>query len=514
MPLILAGGAGGVLLLIIVLVVAFFGGNSGDSSDGEGESDDTSKVSVKDKDAYEKKKTDTLGSENPAAWVELGDMAAKAGRDDEAEAHYRKALDLQPDYTVAKQKLGYQTYQIPADLEEYSLEKPLPEALTEATGKMVSPEKLKDLRALEKEYKDAVTAELQRKTDDPFYAAVEQVKTAFLGRKGLNKYAFQVRRSEPYVVFEQIGMKGDAPEATDAGGERRSEEKLRMLHQLFKVMKTRWMTPFGLSMDPELPLIIIALKDRQAFDELHREMGMGVPKGALAYFHRIHTYIILYNGAFGGGGLAAKEYSDGVVFHEGTHQIINAFINKGKGFNSGGAIRIPFWVNEGMAEYMGGIEITGDTDADGFDIYKIGVPHKMRLGEFWRARQARRMGRMQIPPFYLPLHDLIECFDQDMIISRAKRILGDKVPMQVKDWIAQAAVSLVYAEASSFFLFCYEYQNGKYARAIDKYLRKCFSGYSQTKYFMEAFGVDNLDGLNKEWLDYVEEITPDRYKRG
>ncbi|MCU0723880.1 MAG: hypothetical protein MUC63_09750, partial [Planctomycetes bacterium] len=463
------------------------------------------------KSRYEEALAKIGDARDPGAWVDLGDLASRSNLPDKARAHYRKALELQPDYTPAMRKLGYAKYEPSEDLAELTLERDLPEELKKAAGSWVSPEDLESLRGREKAFRAEVEAELARKQSDPFYAAVEQVKTAFLQRKGLDRYVFKTQREEPYVVFEQTGEKGKDVREPDAKTDRQLEEKLRMLRQLLGEMKRRWMDPLGLTMDPRLPMVVIALKDREAFDHLHREMGDNIPPNALAYFHRIHTYIILYNGVFGSATNRAKAETDGVVFHEACHQVLNAFLNKGKGFDSADAIRIPFWLNEGLSEYLGSVEIADEPGPDGFDVYKLGVPNRMRLMEFWAARQRRRAGRLEIPPLYFDLWELVECFDAGTITNIAKRKVGDAVKADsggpLWEYFQQAAYSLVYAEASSFILFCYEFEGGKYAKAMDAYLRDAFQGRHHNRYLLQAFGVEDLKGINAEWLGYVEKLT-------
>jgi hypothetical protein len=70
-----------------------------------------------------------------------------------------------------------------------------------------------------------------------------------------------------------------------------------------------------------------------------------------------------------------------------------------------------------------------------------------------------------------------------------------------------------YAESSSFFLFCYEFEGGKYAGALNRFLKRTYEGYTQTEEFKKAFGVDDLGRLNAEWLTYVETVTPPWIKK-
>jgi DNA-directed RNA polymerase subunit RPC12/RpoP len=515
---LLGGGLAFVAIVALVLVSVLGGREKGGKAGGGGASGGKGGEAPRDpkresKSRYQEALEKIGDSDRPSAWVDLGDLAARAGLPEKAREHYRKALELQPEFEPAMGKLGYAKYEPAEDLQELSLERDPPEEIGKRQGAWVSPEEMARLRGLEKAYRDEVQAELQKKRDDPFYAAVEQVKTSFLSRKGLDQFLFETKREAPYVVFEQVGEKAAGPRQPDAKTARLLEEKLRMLRQLLAEAKRRWMDPFGLTMDPRLPMVVFALQDRESFDQLNRELGVAVPPGGLAYYNPMHTYIILYNGVYGSATRRAKAVTDGIVFHEGTHQILNAFINKGKGPDSADSIRIPFWVNEGLAEYMGSVEIAEEAGPDGFDVYRLGVPNAGRLMEFWAARQRRRAQNVEIPPLYFDLWELVECFDAGTITSLAKKKVGDAVKADsggpLWEYFQQAAYSLVYAEASSFFLFCYEYQGGKYAKNVDAYLRGAFGGRHHTRYLLEAFGVEDLKGINREWLGYVDGLIKD-----
>ncbi|GEM_PF-2985929 len=487
-PLIL-GAAGGLVAVIVIVAVALSLGGSGTSSGGGGSAGED-------------------GDGNAPAAGDAGEGGSGSGGTGETG-------DVSSGGDGGSSPGKYRTYEIPGDVSELSLEKALPAALVKANGKSVASDRYRELKEIERSYKAEVLGELDRRRNDPFYGAVHQVKTAFLKRPGLDKFQFAEKREQPYVVFEHIGEAGEAEADPDAVSERKLKQKLSMLQKLHTRMKRMWMDPFGLSLDPALPLIIIALKDRRAFNQLNRDLKVNVPPGGLAYFSRIHTYIILYNGALGSNSLQDIADSHGVLLHEGTHQILNAYVNKGRGFNSQNYVHIPFWVNEGLAEYNGSVRITGEVDENGFDVLEMGVPNRRRLAEFYAARHPPSVSG--IPPYYLDLWDLIECFDQTAIIELVKKKVGDEVKAHDANSRAWAklqiiAVSMIYAEASSFFLFCYEYQNGTYADEIDRYLDSVFHGRHHSRFFREAFAGVDLKTLNKEWLDYVDSVTPERIK--
>ncbi|MHC5039323.1 MAG: RING finger protein [Planctomycetota bacterium] len=409
----------------------------------------------------------------------------------------------------------WRVYRIPDDLAELALVMDLPKPLLRSDGKRVPPDRWKMLEVLEAQARRQASAKFQAREADPFFDAVQQVQTSILGREGLDRFEFRVKWEHPYVIFEHVGKKERFWEQEpNIDAKRRGESKLRMLQREFAMMKRRWMDPFGLTMDPNLPLVVISLQNREAYVQLHRAMG-DFPF-AVAYYHRIHTYIVLYNEAFGKDSEKTQAGNDGIVFHEGCHQIVNAFVNKGRGYNSLGLIELPFWVSEGLAEYMGSVRVTEEKDEDGFDVHEIGVPNPMRLKEFWRARHPP--AKWGVPPYFLDLWDLIECFNRSDILDRVQKKVGEALKGEPEDglkWrrVRGAAVSMVYAEASCFFLFCYTQEGGKYGKAMDRYLRSVYEGKHYTRDFMQAFGDPDLKELNREWLAYIDSVTPESVKK-
>ncbi|MHC4778576.1 MAG: hypothetical protein ACYTFG_08395, partial [Planctomycetota bacterium] len=476
-PLILGLGAAAALAAVALILAMTMGGNGGETPRGGGKKGR--------KGADERVLTDR---ERPSA---------------------------SPEKKVREKPEPDRKYVLPGEFDEYALEKDIPEALVLANGKMVDPKRYEELQAIEKAYRDEVTAEINLRRDDPFYDAVQQVKSSFLTRKGLDQFKFKVNRSKPYVVFEHLGNSAADLEGEDPTAERNLEHKLRMLKHAFKEVKGRWMDPFGLSMNPRIPLILIALKDRQAFKALSREFGMNIPDGVLGYFMPRTGYIVIYNGSSPGASKRARSESNGTIYHEGVHQIVNAFVNKGRSPDSTNYVYIPWWVSEGLAEYVGSVRILDEKDSDGYELHEICIPNPGRLFEFWMARHPLK--RTGIPPYHLDLANMIECFTQQDIVDRVKRNVGDQLKAHSANsprWqrVQSACVSMMYAEASSFFLFCYEFGGGKYADAMNRFLKRTYEGYNRPEHFKEAFGVTNLDTLHKEWMSYIDSVTPERIK--
>ncbi len=509
----------GVVLIIAIALIAVVGGG-GKSGDGDkggkgnkegGPGGSGSGPTKEGRSKYEKALAEAQGAEDPALWTEAGNAAETAGMKDEAKAAWEKALECKKDFKPALKKLGYRQYSLSSEAGEYELAGGRPFAeLEEYIDKWLSPEDYAKTVKLEKEVIARIKADLQKRADNPFYDASRQVERVLATREGLNSRAWNVKEEKPYLVFEDKGPKG-GKQIDDVVTERKLGDKLRMLKTMYKYLMERFFTPVGLKLDERNPLVIISLQDRKAFDDLHREMNMPVPPFALAYFHRIHKYIILYNGAFEGSGgsyLENKAASDGVVWHEGTHQVVNAVLNRGTGENTSESVDLPYWMNEGIAEYVGSLELEDDPDSEGNDVYKPGCLNVMRLREFWAALHPDRFPMAKqagIKTSYaVDVERLLECHSHETTARAIAKMYKD--PSEGEKAAAMFGTGLPYYQGTLFFYFCYNFENGKYAERFNKYLANSFKGFYYPENFNEAFKGVDLGDLTKEWFAYIEDL--------
>jgi hypothetical protein len=523
----------GVLILGacgVIFLVAGPGAEDGDAENGEdADSSETSdepdvdpQIQKQNEELYRKALAEAEGSDDPALWVEAGNLAEGAGLDEDARKAWQKALEVKEGYKPALRKLGYRKFSLKPEAEELEIVAASAlEELMQFEGKWLAPDEYDRVCKLEDEVIKRIRDDLRKRDENPFYDAAKQVESMLGTRKGLNSRMWKWQEDKPYLVFEDKGAKGGNLQP-DALAERKLADKLRMLKFLYKYMMDRWFSPLGFRHDEKVPLVVISLMDRKAFDDLHREMGMGVPPGALAYFHRIHRYIILYNGAFdrsAGSYMENKAQSDGVVFHEGVHQIVNFVLNAGRGFNSTETIYLPYWLNEGIAEYVGSVDIADDPDEDGNDIYIPGSVNKMRLQQFYEALHPEK-SRFLKPinmhlkktegveithPYAVDVEKLLESHDHESTARAVAKMYEN--PKEGEKAAEFFSSQMPYYQGTFFLHFCYNYKSGKYAKAFDEFLANCFKGYYYADNFRQAFGNKDLDELTKEWFAYIEELA-------
>jgi hypothetical protein len=144
-----------------------------------------------------------------------------------------------------------------------------------------------------------------------------------------------------------------------------------------------------------------------------------------------------------------------VLMHEGTHQFMFKV-----------APNCAHWMQEGMASYF------ECSKFDGKDLI-VGLKNRLRLGTVQAEIKAGT-------------HTKIVDFIQDRI----------KEPMQAyhQGW------SLVYYLANA--------HGGRYAKAFDRYMRKA-GGRKEPKYFMETFGIRDMDAFEEDWKSFILGLTLD-----
>lgn len=158
-----------------------------------------------------------------------------------------------------------------------------------------------------------------------------------------------------------------------------------------------------------------------------------------------------------------------LVQHEGFHQFASNFFP-----------RLPSWCNEGLAEvFERGVLIDG----------------KIVLGEVSRAdairlRKAKDKGKF--------------------------RSIGEILTVPQSVWnqeVKSGTASENYLQAWNVchcFLFS---EDSRYQTQFLNFLKGINQGDKWQEAFVQAFGVPNLDSMNKVWLDYINKLTPVDYEK-
>jgi tetratricopeptide (TPR) repeat protein len=155
------------------------------------------------------------------------------------------------------------------------------------------------------------------------------------------------------------------------------------------------------------------------------------------------------------------EETNHVLYHEAVHQFMNLLAGE----------HTPFWYNEGIAEYAGGITVK-----DGKVTSTAGILR----------------GRLQVIQWAIGLGADLP-FKRIMCETPREFYSGNR--------------SIKYAQAWAMVHFFHEYEKGKYKPHIQKYHDRILEGTPPAQAFDEVFGKD-AETMQKEWKDYVKKLKP------
>lgn len=516
------GGAGGLAALLLIVVVVIVSGNNSRAAEEARRKVQEAKAAAEAKKKAEKERWESARADYKAAkdvaaaredadraqwesaraggserdfrseeaakkWCEAARAAERAKEDEARDRAWTRAIKLDPDNAEAHSALNHVKYQKPAteDVAKLDLEGLLDE-LDQNDGKWFAQKDYDALKAKEKKLLADGKAEIEKRQKDPYYSTIKQVLRNIASQPVLCDIKFTSQRKDPYLIFEQ------AHEAlADPAAEKRLEEKVSMLKQLEAYFVREWATPFGLTRDTSEPLKVIVLRDRNAFAEYNKKMQSGLPPNVLAYYEPRNKWVILYNGILPGESREARTLNDGVVFHEGTHQLRDAYVNR----THLGGERIPCsrWFDEGLAEFIGSVEIT--KNLDGTRTYKPYARNDYRLEELanWRrpergaqlkqmldgikqsfeSQTGQKMPDFQLPPFRLTIEQMVQVYIYPDVARQLASSLEDPMQRQIVGMLLQTfgVQSLVYAQSVNFFYFCKNFEDGKYWAPLMRYLR-------------------------------------------
>lgn len=188
----------------------------------------------------------------------------------------------------------------------------------------------------------------------------------------------------------------------------------------------------------------------EEFQSYAASNGVG---GAAAYFSPGQNELVGYKTRDMG-----KDLSIHIMYHEAMHQYLHALF--------GEEVRIPIWLNEGMAEYFFGGEFNDVTGR-----FTIGL-NKMRIDTI---RQAARDGS------FVPLKTMFK-YTQAEYYSNA---------------------GLCYAQGWSIAYFMWTTPDAKYKGVIESFMKKLRQTKDADAAFAESFGKLDLDLLEKDWKEFV-----------
>ncbi|MAG31028.1 MAG: hypothetical protein CL908_09080, partial [Deltaproteobacteria bacterium] len=175
-----------------------------------------------------------------------------------------------------------------------------------------------------------------------------------------------------------------------------------------------------------------------------------------------------------------EEYDRMVVFHEGTHQIVDhAMRNAPETADSEQA----FWFSEGFADYFGGYGSEWD-EKRGRARFEPGRINLVRLEEVHAALKDKRL---------IKLHDLLDY-----------RRSNYQTDYAGGGW---ARISLTYAQGWALCYLLDKHHAKQYQQKFVAYLKEEFAGRSGRQVFLKIFGTDSLGALQREYEDMIEELA-------
>ena len=209
--------------------------------------------------------------------------------------------------------------------------------------------------------------------------------------------------------------------------------------------------------DPKRPKPRVAVfNTREAYLTYGELTLSGRQEWTLGYFHPLYRELLLFEDV-------DPEATLQTLYHEAFHQFMSLMI-----------ARVPFWYNEGIAEYMGGIRV------------------EVAKGQSRIAERARVLdGRLKT-----------------LKAGLAGALKFEAIMMETPAQFYSGAVPFKYAQAWSMVHFFYEGEKGKHRPRIEAYFRKLKEGGAPREAFQAAFGNAAMDELQKEWVEYVKKMEP------
>jgi tetratricopeptide (TPR) repeat protein len=442
-------------------------------------------------------------------WYAAGAAAAEAGFPLNARLHFLEAARLDPDLEVAWEALGYRRYALPAD-SGFLLEAPgLLEDLKRYDGAWLDPRKLEEIAEAESASLEAAREAFEARQALGDYAKVEEVRRRIHEGKGFRDRVWGDRPALPYFLFDERGKKGERL-LSRADSDFLVNKKLGMLKKVYDFILERWMKPGGFARDASRPLVAVIFKNRSSFRDYNRSVGVHLPAGAIAYFSRLNKFIFVYDAA--AQSPEGQDHQDGILFHEATHQIVDAFLASGSGMG-----RVSYWFNEGIAEYVGSVKrVYGEGDEVH---WTFGAENPGRIREFHTARRPdwnARTRKQGITSTYA--FTLRELLTKCRTPWGTRRTLQGKIPGKAwpKFSSGGSAGSLIYAQSYLLLYFAYACGKAEYRDGMDRYMRLEFRGKGSLASFMKAFGLkgeEDLERFEAEMLAFHESRVPDNLKR-
>jgi tetratricopeptide (TPR) repeat protein len=244
------------------------------------------------------------------------------------------------------------------------------------------------------------------------------------------------------ITSNHYELRTDLPEKT-------AQEMLEVLERTHQEYVKLFPPPAGLPPTRGEVYIYATLATFQINSEL--SMGQSADN-ALGYYHPGFKSVHLYQNPDQGG----IETLD-TLRHEGWHQYVDRFIPA-----------LPRWLNEGLAEYFGAMEIV-----DGKAVHKL---QRQRL-QTLRAFLARRGQMMSM---------------QDLITSTTVQFMSNP--------------SVSYGQAWSVVYMCMELHPDRYRDVLLAFIARIQAGETRELAYQASFGRIDLEAMQRDWTEALNKL--------
>jgi len=291
-------------------------------------------------------------------------------------------------------------------------------------------------------------------------------------KKRLEDREAKVREARSHLAWDNAWRKENAHfELISNTSDHLFGEHYGLFDQFYDVFTKKWKIPGKHRIKVKKPVIKI-YRNRASYH------ATGAPASSAGLFNFVTNELWLYYDA------ADPRFTLDVLFHEGTHLMVHLLRPD---------FRFPIWVNEGLAEYYGSSLVSAKGSV------KTGI---IQEGRLVRLRNALETGK------YIPL---------ERMVLTEKRKFG----------------SLHYAEA--WCLVHYLLEHEKYDSKFKSFIQALATGtgFREVRFgvgrgknastvtlketlslFKKKMGVNSLEKLESEYLDYVTYGLPDAGMRG
>jgi len=210
--------------------------------------------------------------------------------------------------------------------------------------------------------------------------------------------------------------------------------------------------------DPKRPKPRVAIfNTREAYLTYGELTLSGRQEWTLGYFHPLYKELLLFEDV-------DQEATLQTLYHEAFHQFMSMMVPKA-----------PYWYNEGIAEFMGGIKV------------EVARGGQSKIVERARVLDGRLKALKMALPMALKFQDIM---------------------LQTPSQFYSGPVSFKYAQAWSMVHFFYEHEQGKHRPRIETYFKKLKDGGDPKSAYDAGFGDADGESLQKEWLEYVKKLEP------